>query len=162
MTCLNCGKYTFNPKFCSRSCSATYNNRKFPKRKLDRLCNKEGCNEPVKSYRHRLCRAHHDEHKRSKYKELTLGEYRTKLSVKGKHPSWVNSHVRNFARSWNKELRELPCANCGYDKHVELCHRKAVTSFSDDTTLSVVNDRNNIIQLCRNCHWEFDNGLLFL
>ena len=26
--CLNCGKETTNPKFCSRSCSATFNNKK--------------------------------------------------------------------------------------------------------------------------------------
>lgn len=30
--CLNCGKEHNKPKFCSRSCSATYNNKKFPKR----------------------------------------------------------------------------------------------------------------------------------
>jgi len=33
MKCLNCKKETDNPKFCSRSCAAIYNNKKFPKRK---------------------------------------------------------------------------------------------------------------------------------
>lgn len=31
--CLKCGKFTGNPKFCDRSCSASYNNKKSPKRK---------------------------------------------------------------------------------------------------------------------------------
>lgn len=34
MNCLECGKETKNPKFCNRSCSAKYNNRKYPKRLL--------------------------------------------------------------------------------------------------------------------------------
>lgn len=32
MQCLWCGKETKNPKFCSRSCSASYNNHHNPKR----------------------------------------------------------------------------------------------------------------------------------
>jgi len=37
MECLNCKKETNNPKFCSRSCSATRNNSLHPKRvKLDK------------------------------------------------------------------------------------------------------------------------------
>lgn len=32
MNCLNCNNSTNNPKFCSRSCSASYNNKLFPKR----------------------------------------------------------------------------------------------------------------------------------
>ena len=32
MDCLNCGEYTDNPKFCSRNCSAIFNNKLYPKR----------------------------------------------------------------------------------------------------------------------------------
>ena len=35
MECLNCGQKTSNPKFCSRNCSASYNNIYFPKRKAN-------------------------------------------------------------------------------------------------------------------------------
>ena len=35
--CLNCGKKTKNNKFCSRSCSASYNNKK-TKIKEKRFC----------------------------------------------------------------------------------------------------------------------------
>ena len=59
-----------------------------------------------------------------------------------------------------KHLTKIPCANCGYEKHVELYHIKSVASFGDETILSVVNSEDNVIQLCRNCHWELDHGIL--
>ena len=91
---------------------------------------------------------------------MTIGEYRKKNSVKGKHPSWIHSHVRQFNRSWNKHLTEKPCDVCGYDKHVELCHIIPVSSFPDDALLGEFNSDDNNRVLCRNHHWEFDNGLL--
>lgn len=155
MNCICCGKATNNPKFCSRSCSASHNNKVTPKRKLSRTCLL--CDSPVKSYRHNRCELHWVEFREGLYKNKTIGEYRNSLSVKGKHPSWVNSHIRGFARSWFKHLTKTPCAHCGYDKHVELAHIKDVSSFDDSALLSEVNSAENIIQLCPNCHWEFDN-----
>lgn len=64
---------------------------------------------------------------------------------------------KKFARSWLKEITLLPCAKCGYDLHVELAHIRAVSDFSDDELLSEVNSSDNVVQLCQNCHWEFDN-----
>ena len=157
MKCVNCGNETTNPKFCSRSCAAQYNNKMFPKRKTDKKC--IVCGEPVLSYRHNRCELHWNEYKESRWKNRTIGEYRNRPSVVGKHPSWLHAHVRQFARSWLKHMTDLPCAHCGYDKHVELAHIKDVVSFSDDTLLSEVNSEDNVIQLCPNCHWEFDNLL---
>lgn len=54
------------------------------------------------------------------------------------------------------------CNNCGYNKHVELCHIKPITSFDPSATIREVNALSNVVQLCPNCHWEFDNGLLNL
>ena len=82
--------------------------------------------------------------------------------MKGKHASWANSHVRAFNRSWNKELTKRPCQNCGYNKHVELAHIKAVSTFPNEALLSEINGPSNVIPLCPNCHWEFDNGILTL
>ena len=39
--CLECGKETNNPKFCSHSCSATYNNKKKTKTKYCENCGKK-------------------------------------------------------------------------------------------------------------------------
>ena len=153
--CLNCNTFTKNNKFCSRSCSASYNNKISPKRKLKKKCTE--CDLQVKSYRHSKCEHHWALSKETKYKSKTIGEYRNLKSVLGKHPSWTNSHVRLFAKSWNKHLTKLPCAHCGYDKHVELAHIKPVSEFEDNALLSEINSENNIIPLCPNCHWEFDN-----
>ena len=52
------------------------------------------------------------------------------------------------------------CAECGYDKHYEICHILPINSFTEDSNISEVNDFDNLVALCPNCHWEFDNGLL--
>ena len=53
ITCLSCGNETKNPKFCSKSCSASYNNKKFPKRKPEHKCIDCGMNaflsKPIRS-----------------------------------------------------------------------------------------------------------------
>jgi hypothetical protein len=61
-------------------------------------------------------------------------------------------------------LAALPkrCVNCGYDKHIEVCHRRALTSYPLDTPIAIVNDLSNLVGLCPNCHWELDHGLLQL
>lgn len=159
--CINCNKETTNPKFCSRSCAAKINNVLYVKRKLDRKC--LDCDKIVSNHRKYRCEEHlriYKELRYQSYKNKTLEEYHSLLSVKGKHSSWLNSHVRILNRMWNKELTKLPCANCRYDKHVELCHRKEVSSYPKTAKLGTINAKSNNIQLCRNCHWEFDNGLL--
>lgn len=154
--CTLCNKETTNPKFCSRRCSASYTNKTSPKRKRTKMC--IFCENITISHRHDKCKEHFDEHRANmSAKNKTIGEYKKMQSVVGKHPSWLYSHIRNFARYWLSHLRSLPCAKCGYDKHVELAHIKALSEFSDDARLSEVNSENNIIQLCPNCHWEFDN-----
>lgn len=156
-TCINCNQKTDNPKFCSRSCSAQYTNKQRGKdsyRQPEGSCRTCGVGIITRKTWCDACQP--------ATKKKTLGEYRERTSVQGKHPSWVHSHVRQFCRSWNKDLITKPCANCGYDKHVELCHIKAVSSFPDSALLEEVNHPDNVIQLCRNCHWEFDNGILNL
>lgn len=49
------------------------------------------------------------------------------------------------------------CKSCGFDKHIEACHIKPISSFPLDTKLSVINNLSNLIALCPNCHWEHDN-----
>ena len=177
--CSNCSKLFFKSQseikrsktgrhFCSRSCSATFNNVGV-QRNPAKPYNCKACNEVYfLDYKHRrtvVCRKCSDNGNKTNsdiIKELTLKEYRNKDSVKNKHASWKNSHIRNFCRSWNKDLQKQPCQNCGYSKHVELCHIKPVSSFSDDAKLKTVNSPDNLLILCRNCHWEFDHNLLAL
>ena len=57
---------------------------------------------------------------------------------------------------------DVRCIHCGYDKHIEVCHRRSLASFPGETPISVVNSLANLAGLCPNCHWEFDHGLLQL
>jgi hypothetical protein len=162
MKCTHCNKDTSNPKFCSRSCANTHANLANPKRKLAiRECINCGCivnRKTYTDYNHfcGACRRERD------YKLCTIGKYRNKASVAGKHPSWLHVHVRSFNRSWNKTLLTKPCMICGYNKHVELHHIRPISDFPDDTLLGEVNHPDNVVQLCPNCHWEVESGLLNL
>lgn len=79
---------------------------------------------------------------------------------KNLHRSSAFCDVRNFARTWNKHLKGLPCQRCNYDKHTELAHIHAIADFDHSTPIGIINHPNNLYVLCPNCHWEFDNGLL--
>lgn len=63
--------------------------------------------------------------------------------------------IRGRARSKYKHIKK--CESCGYDKHVEVCHIKPISSFSEDALITDINHRSNIKILCPNCHWEFDH-----
>lgn len=153
MPCVKCLKDTTNPKFCSRKCAATYNNTHQPKRKKEGSC--KDCATPIRKSNMFcvLCR------KANANCLKTVGEYRNKMALKGRHRSWIHAYIRGMNRTWNKELTTKPCYVCGYTKHVELAHIKPIHAFSDETLLEVVNHPTNVVQLCPNCHWEFDNGL---
>ena len=141
--CAYCHKETLNPKFCSRSCSAKETN-KIPKRKA-KPHNCVGCGAVLKSRRARCNSC-------SQVKDITLEE-----SIYHRHhKSSAYSLVRSRARA---SVRGEPqvCEVCGYSKHVEVCHIKAIGDFPLSATLSQINSRDNLKILCPNCHWEFDH-----
>lgn len=159
MNCKNCGQETSNPKFCSRSCSTRASNLSSPKRPLTRVCAR--CPNIVMSSRSSLCITCNSIYgvKSKDIKNKTIGEYRNMMSVKGKHPSWLHAAIRGFAHTWLEHLTHEPCRNCGYTKHVELCHIKPISKFPDSALLKDVNAESNVMPLCRNCHWEMDDPL---
>ena len=161
--CLNCQTKTSNAKFCSRSCSASFSNREYPRRKITKTCSRDNCNKLIRNWRSSLCEEHFLR-KQAKEKDFILNQTLKELRLEQKHlhPSSQYAKIRGYARNWFKELTFLPCANtnCKYDKHVEICHIRRIADFPETATVGEINNRNNIIQFCRKCHWEFDNGLL--
>jgi len=87
-----------------------------------------------------------------KYSELTIGD---KIYTKHKYAKY--QYVRYWARNIAIDLGWTKCRLCGYDKHFEVAHIKPISEFPEDTLLTVVNDPTNLMPLCPNCHWEFDN-----
>lgn len=163
--CDCCGKPTSNPRFCCRSCSSKITNRETPKRtpkkRICTGCGSSFCRSKSHNSIHRCSECHVPaEQITEKTLKTTLGYLRNQLHLAGKHPSWVHSVVRQHARKVHKKL--VPCPGCSYDKHVECCHIRDITDFPDSATLGEVNSKRNVVLLCRNCHWEFDNDILFL
>lgn len=154
--------------FCSRSCAAKENNkgvqRNRAKRRVCSECGKAFVK--VKGHSSRYwCPECIGSHKTAwealdaRAKDRTIGEERRRAHLRGKHPSWAHAYVRNLNRKWNANLLG-PCQHCQYDKHSELCHLRDMAQFPDTTPLGVVNHPDNVVALCRNCHWEQGNGWL--
>lgn len=85
---------------------------------------------------------------------ITLDELKKDKSIYQYH-----ARIRSLARYYTNIT---PCRYCGYDKHVEFCHIKPISSFSKDQTVGEVNSPDNIICLCPNHHWELDNNVLLI
>lgn len=88
---------------------------------------------------------------------------RTKDEISGNN--WWSKRTpiaRHARRVFLKSERPHYCMVCGYDKHYEVCHIKGVAEFDNTVTIEEINNIDNLIALCRNCHWEYDNGLLEL
>lgn len=159
--CGTCDKEVSKPKrildssksgyvFCSQSCSTSFSNKQRPKRKkVYSSCRECGCSIPRRNKLCKECRKH------SYYNDITLD----KAIYHKHHRSSAFALIRTRART---VLKHTKCANCSYDKHTEVCHIKAISSFPKDTLISVINSPDNLIRLCPNCHWEYDRGLLKL
>lgn len=156
--CLQCGKLTKNPKFCSRSCAATYNNRLFPKRKPQSTC--IDCGQPC-TKQGKFCRSCWTKRKDNElYTNMT---YSSLGKEQGLRKYQKNSKIRNAARKvYKRSGKSMRCKVCGYDKHTHVCHIKPIHTFDRNTLISVINDLDNLVALCPNCHWELDHGKLTL
>lgn len=148
--CLNCNVSTSNPKFCCRSCSASYNNKLTPKRHLIKKC--KHCNSTTIGTKYTYCN-HCWKTAISPTKDMTLKEA-IYINV---HKASAFGIVRSRARSLAKLLGWVQCVRCGYDKHIEIAHIHPISEFPEHTLISVINDPSNLIALCPNCHWEFDH-----
>jgi len=146
MNCVQCNKETSNPKFCSKSCSVTYNNKFKAKRQVENQC--KTCSAPV-STRLVYCKSC-----KKTYGDCTLRE----ASYTKHHKSSTFAMVRTRARAVASKLGWISCSVCGYDKHIEIAHKKPIASYSLETRISEINHPDNLIALCPNCHWEFDHN----
>lgn len=159
--CLQCGILTKNRKFCSKKCVGKARVSRNPNLSIDVVptCSRDYCDNKVRSGSsyNSLCEECYKIYRSMRYMQMTLGKYKEECKRNREAIRSVSCNLRYFAISWNKDLTKLPCAKCGYNKHVEMAHIKPIPDFSDDAILFEISGKQNIIQLCPNCHWEFDN-----
>lgn len=135
--------------YCSRSCSNSFNTKNNPRKVKTKKC--KICNKLILSSRQRCS----DCIKNAKPIDYTLKE----AIYVNHHKSSAFALVRSRARTIAKKYGMNKCVKCGYNKHVEIAHIKPISDFSLDSKLSEVNDKNNLLPLCPNCHWEYDHNL---
>lgn len=130
------------------------------------------CTKPKRDRSHEkdLCPCGNKKLKRSQKCSLCISEdslNKTKVEMEysniGNRASrW--SRIREHARKVATEngISQKPCAKCGFSEHIQICHIKSISDFSDTDKIKEINSATNLIQLCPNCHWLFDHGKINL
>jgi predicted restriction endonuclease len=90
------------------------------------------------------------------YRDRTKGDVENSLGRSVGRAKINRDARRNFLAVRGSQ----DCYLCGYNKHTEVCHIKAISAFSDDTLVGEINHIGNLVALCPNHHWEFDNGII--
>lgn len=159
--CIHCGSQTANPKFCSRSCAASVNNRTTPKRSVEpqNLCS--GCGKRLsrrkgsrKSQHCKGCRV-------SVLDGMTKAEaYATSKSWGAKNAEAIRQHAKRLAKRLGIDMSR--CEACGKDGYTDLCHLKAIKDFPPEAPVSEINCRENLSAMCPPCHRMHDTGMMRL
>ena len=94
---------------------------------------------------------------------LVLDKTKGELFESRKNWQSARGSIQRLAREIYFDNTVSPqCEICGYTHHVEVAHIKPVSSFNETATIREINSIDNLIGLCPNHHWEYDNGILKL
>lgn len=178
--CLNCGKPVKN-KFCSIACQNQYRakQQRIQYEKHPKHCECCGIELSWEQRRNKYCsnscaakinnkgvtrnqKNTTDILEEKKLKRIKI-EDKTKGELFNNNKNWqsARSSIRRSAQKiFKKSGKECKCVLCGYNKYVEVAHIKAVSEFDNSSLISEINNINNLIPLCPNHHWEFDNNRL--
>lgn len=138
--------------FCDSSCAAAYNNTvHIKRRKKIGLC--VDCGAEVQ-HRSERCTDCYATSIRNKYNSSTLKDFIYQPGA-NKYNA-IRYHARRVAREAGMNY----CAICGYDTHVQICHIIPISNFDENDLMIDVNSPSNLLPLCPNHHWEFDNGIV--
>jgi hypothetical protein len=161
-------------KFCSHSCASMFHNlkRRVPARRVFtmrcQLCKQSLLIEsdcPSSARRRKYC----DKCRSLRFAANAVKgnpmNQRTKGEVFSANRSWQSARnsIRKHAYSvYAQSGKPFKCVVWQYDKHVEICHLRSVSSFADSELIATINAPDNLVALCPTHHWEFDHHLLSL
>lgn len=133
MKCLNCNGDTANPKFCNKSCAASYNNKLTKPKQKENCLN---CGQPVGRGR--------------KYCSNQCQAERTKTLIN--EQILRGEEVRHQqVRRYLMDTYGAKCMLCGWAKENVVTKRVPIELDHIDGNSSN-NDLNNVRLLCPNCH----------
>lgn len=159
--------------FCNQTCSASYNNTH--KRHVERKrkpvkpqsCIACGQDIPIEfndQGRRKMRKSCRECLLKIQQRNSAIGEA-TKGMLFARRKNWqsARSAIQRHARKvFMNSSRPKCCQQCGYDRHIEVCHIRDVADFPDSAYISEINHIDNLSSLCPTHHWEFDNHLLVL
>lgn len=171
--CLQCEKPILSPphqkladtkakKFCNRSCAARYHNRLrevYRVASTPKLCKKCRKNYIPKEAKTGSCTACHKAHP-SKSELLSLQTKQSLFDNASNYTSARNTLQRHALRVLKQSGAIKECVICGYSNCIHTCHIQSVKSFENNALVCEINVLDNLVFLCPNHHWEFDNGHL--
>lgn len=157
-------------QFCSRSCAAKINNHIHPKRKPEQ--DTWSCVTCGETFHRTECASGRRSTRcycnpclakvRASRKGVEILLVRTKGELFENRKNWqsarttIAKHARQVLLA-SKRSPSCEAPDCGYSNHVDICHRRSVASFPDETLIQDINDLSNLLFLCPNHHWEFDH-----
>jgi hypothetical protein len=151
-------------KFCDKKCAASFNNK-------IRVLNKDNSKIKDERYYFKLCKLCNKEFSTTNRNKLKCEECVTLKSISNNtkkelfisRKNWQSARssiAKHAAEVYKKSNKIKKCLICGYDIHCEVCHKKPVSDFSDETIISEINNIDNLVALCSNHHWELDHRIL--
>lgn len=145
-------------KFCNSSCFAFYANKTRVRVKKQKIC--ASCSYPI-------LRGHYCAPCLALIKRRgkpPIGD-RTKSELFSSRKNWQSARgaiVKHAIAVYRETNAPFRCAVCGYAKHVQIAHKKAVSAFPGTALIREINHPDNLAPLCPNHHWEQENELLVL
>lgn len=136
--CLQCGKETSNPKFCSSSCAAKYNkNRILKNKKFCLNCGKEIQNQ--RKYCSISCQHEYN------YKSY-INDWKS-----GKTSGTISDGPSNIIKNYIRKKYNYKCCKCGWGEINPTTGKSPLEIHHKDGDYTN-NDENNLELLCPNCH----------
>lgn len=145
ISCLNCGTMTQNPKFCSRSCAVSLNNRISPKRRPEGTCTfcKAAIPTSNRSGRCHPCG--------TSYGRLMSREGKVNLWLSGEWDGNTSSGLSDHIRNHLLEEAGFACQECSYNtRHPD--DGRPILEIEHINGNGMDNRPENLKVLCPNCH----------